>query len=139
MRVVHETTVIMPRKDRGCKREPIDLPHKDPNLSTCAPSAAMCGEFAPRSAGRPDHPAPFDKLTCRDRRAQFSPLPRTRPAGPATDESSVCWYLLGGPHPACRQPQSACSNAWSSLWCWPCLVSAHMLRALDDRETHTGY
>jgi hypothetical protein len=34
--------------------------------------------------------------------------------------------LFGGPHPACRQPQCACSNAWSlPIWYVPS----------DDRET----
>jgi hypothetical protein len=73
----------MPRKDRGCKREPIDLPQGSKFFYMCAIRShvrrirpAVC-----RPASRTTRPSPalFDKLTCRDRRAQFSPL--------------VCWYL----------------------------------------------
>jgi hypothetical protein len=44
--------------------------------------------------------------------------------------------LFGGPHPACRQPQCACSNAWSSLCCcWPGLCRYGTVYVpSDDRE-----
>jgi hypothetical protein len=88
----------------------------------------MCGEFAPRSAGRPARPAPFDKLTCRGRRdprAQLRPLHRARPAGArAADGSSdagifseLSWWVGLAPYPACRQPTTVRSDAWSSLSC----------------------
>jgi hypothetical protein len=74
------------------------------------------------------------KLTCRvrrDRRAQLRPLHRARPAGArAADGSSdagifseLSWWVGLAPYPACRQPTTVRSDAWSSLSCrllvWP--------------------